>query len=66
MIVKEYVDFQWGEKVKVTATMTEEEYNTVLSMAKNYQWNEVSAVMVLRGYRDKTMWDRVKIERLPS
>lgn len=66
MIVKEYVDFQWGEKVKVTATMTEEEYNTVLSMAKNYKWNEVSAVMVLRGYRDKTMWDRVKIERLPS
>ena len=61
MIVKQYTDIRFGQMVQITATMTQDEYNTVLSMCKSYNWSEVSSVMVLRGIRTKEMWDRVQI-----
>ena len=61
MITKNYEQVLYGQNAKITAEMTEEEQSTTLSMAKRYGWAECDAVMVLRGIRDKTLWDRVKI-----
>ena len=60
-MIKEYEDLYFGRKVKIVAELTEKEYQDICSMAKRYDWDEVSALRVYRGIHDKTLWDRVKI-----
>ena len=60
-MIKEYQDIYFGRKVKIIADLTEQEYKDICSMAKNYGWNEVTALRVYRGIHDKTLWNRVQI-----
>ena len=64
MITKEYNDIRFDTPVRIVATLTEEEYNTVTSMAQRYKWSEVNALMVLRNTRGDDIWERIVITYL--